>query len=308
MIKWPESQYWNNEVKILSKVLTFDIRNISSLDNPKDSSLLFVKLMTPENGNKLSGLKGSLIITSPTEDATIDALCENNGIIFDDYPRYCFASLLQPFWDTKNIRGNLVWNSAYSAFIGNNVIIEDGVIIEPYVTISENSLIGSNSYIMSGARIGPNVIIGKNSIVRENCVIGGWGFGIAQKKGMPDIRIPHIGGVCIGDGVEVGALTTICSGTIDPTVIGDDVKIDDHVHIAHNCNIGKNSIVTASAEISGSVSVGENGWIAPNVSIINGITIGRNVTLGIGSVIIKDVDDCSVIVGNPGRVIRQNAI
>lgn len=133
------------------------------------------------------------------------------------------------------------------------------------------------------------------------------GFCIAQKKGCRPIRLPHIGGVHIDQYVEIGALTTVCSsGTIDPTIIEDEVRIDDHVHIAHNCVLKEKVIITINAEISGSTSVGENSWIAPNVSIINGISIGSNVTLELGSVVIKDVEDYSVVVGNLRRVICIN--
>lgn len=306
MINWPSKTYWKANHRIFSERDTFDVRCLSSIQNPCSNSLLFMKEVTSDTIDKLSSIHGSIIIATPVYRTAISQLQETNGFIFDEDPRYQFAAILEPLWNTPSLRGLFAWDEKYKAYFGKDVIISPDVYMEPNVTIGENSVIGEHVSILTGARIGPNVIIGSNSIIRENAVIGGWGFGIAQKKGCRSIRIPHIGGVSIGANVEIGALTTICSGTIDPTVIGDCVKIDDHVHIAHNCVVGEKTIVTACAEISGSVKIGRNCWIAPNVSIINGISIGNDATVGIGAVILKPVEDNAVLVGNPGKVIRIN--
>ena len=95
----------------------------------------------------------------------------------------------------------------------------------------------------------------------------------------------------------MGSNNTIARGTINNTIIEDHVKIDDNVHIAHNCCISKNTIITACVEISGSVKVGKNCWIGPNSSIIQKINIGNNCTIGIGAILTKDVKDNSKIMG-----------
>lgn len=293
---------------VFSERDTFDVHCLSSIQNPCNNSLLFIKEITESIIEKLLAIHESIIIVKPVYQSVVNQLSGSNGLIFDEDPRYQFATILEPLWDASSLRGSFVRDDKHLACLGRNVTIPASVYLEPNVTIGDNTVIGEHVSIFSGAKIGPNVIIGSNSIIRENAVIGGWGFGIAQKKGCRSIRIPHIGGVNIGDDVEIGALTTICSGTIDPTVIEDHVKIDDHVHIAHNCMIGKNTIITACAEISGSVKIGQDCWIAPNVSIINGISIGNNATVGIGAVILKPVEDNAVVVGNPGKIIRMNDV
>ena len=89
--------------------------------------------------------------------------------------------------------------------------------------------------------------------------------------------------------MEVGTNSVICSGTIEPTCIGNFVKIDDLVFIAHNCKIGEKTIITASAQLSGSVIIGKCCWIGPNSSINNGLSIGDGVTIGIGAIITEDI-------------------
>ena len=271
MLNWPLETYWSEKYPIVSERDTFSIRSLSSALYPRNNSLLFVKEVTETVIDKLSSIQESIIITKPEYRSDLEFLDTLNGFIFDDEPRYKFAEILEPLCNSVLLRGSYIWNEKYQAYLGKDVSIPVDTYIEPNVTIGNGAVIGKNVSIFTGARIGPNVKIGSNSIIRENAVIGGWGFGIAKKKDCRLIRIPHIGGVIIGEHVEVGALTTICSGTIDPTVIENSVKIDDHVHIAHNCVIGENTVVTACAEVSGSVNIGHNCWIAPNVSIINGI-------------------------------------
>lgn len=191
------------------------------------------------------------------------------------------------------------------SYIAEDSIIHESVVIEPTCYIGSNVTIGKNTIIMAGAKIKENVIIGENCIIRENCVIGGFGFGFEKDQDGINYRIPHIGGVIIEDNVEIGAITTVCSGTINPTIVKKHAKIDDHVHIAHNCVIGENCIVTACAEISGSCIVGKNTWFAPNTSVINGITIGDNVTIGMGSVINKSVKNNEVMVGAPAEPLAE---
>jgi UDP-3-O-[3-hydroxymyristoyl] glucosamine N-acyltransferase len=118
-----------------------------------------------------------------------------------------------------------------------------------------------------------------------------------------------LGNVIIGNGVEIGSNTAIDRATFGSTVVEDFVKIDNGVHIAHNCRVGKRTLVIAHAELSGSVIVGHDSWIAPNVSIKESVKIGNNVIVGIGSVVLKDLPDNAVAFGVPAKIIRyQNQL
>ncbi|MEK2645205.1 UDP-3-O-(3-hydroxymyristoyl)glucosamine N-acyltransferase [Bdellovibrio sp. BCCA] len=180
-----------------------------------------------------------------------------------------------------------------SVRVGQNAVIEDGVVI------GENTIIGMNAVIRS------NVTIGKNCIIGPNSVIGNRGFGYERDEHGVPIHVPHVGGVIIGDNVDIGALVTVVSGTMEPTMIGNNTKFDDHVHFGHNCSVGESSIITACAEFSGGVQVGNKVWIGPNVSIKEKIKIEDESYVGLASVVLKNVEVKSVIVGNPGRVLRK---
>jgi len=149
----------------------------------------------------------------------------------------------------------------------------------------------------------PKIIIGEGCNINPTAVIGGEGFGYTyDENGAPEHR-RHFAGVTIGDQVSIGAHTCIDRGMLSDTTIGDDTKIDNLVHIAHNCKIGKRCMVVAGAVVCGSVVVGDDCWIGAGARIIQKITIGKNAVIGIGAVVIRDVAPGAVMVGNPARDI-----
>lgn len=305
MIRWPANDYWKQRFPMLCGRKQLAIAALSSLRQPKDNSILFVSTMTPELQDALRGVRGCLLLLRDADRGIGEPLGEFHGVLFSSDPRYQFAEALDGLWDAQSLRDDLVWDRDRGITIGNAVQIDRTAVIEPGVTIASDCVIDANVYIMSGARIGPRVKIGKRCVIRENAVVGGYGFGFALAKGKPTIRIPHVGGVVIGSDVEVGALATICSGTIDPTLLDDNVKVDDHVHIAHNCHIGSGVMITACAEVSGSVSIGPRTWLAPNCSIRDRISIGSDCMVGMGAVVTKPVPDHVTVVGNPARFRQQ---
>ena len=136
-------------------------------------------------------------------------------------------------------------------------------------------------------------------------MIGADGFGFAfSDNGLP-IKVEHFGGVIIGDRVEIGANTCIDRGTIDNTVIHDDVKIDNLVHIAHNVVLLRGAVVVAGAIICGSARMGEDSYVAPGGIVKNQLQVGNNALVGLGAVVTKPVDDGSVVAGIPAKEIRK---
>ena len=153
----------------------------------------------------------------------------------------------------------------------------------PFVFLDHGVKIGDKCTIKSGVRIGSGVQIGDHTTIRENSVIGGQGFGVERSENNQTMKIPHIGGVQIGSYVEIGAINTVVTGTIKPTIIGDYVKTDDHVHIAHNCKIGKGTLITACAELSGSVTIGKNAEIMECCIVRGPFAMGEGTVLKMGA-------------------------
>jgi len=149
------------------------------------------------------------------------------------------------------------------------------------------------------------VEFGKNCYFKPGAVIGTPGFAFERNEDKVPLYRPHTGGVKIGDNVRIGANAIVQRGTYDSTVIGDNVKIDDLVHVAHNCNIGGNSIIVSGTVICGTATIGKNCWIGANSVIMQHITIGDNVTIGIGANVVKSVPDGATYAGFMARPLEE---
>lgn len=178
-----------------------------------------------------------------------------------------------------------------SVQVGPNTVIENGV------SIGEGTRVGACVVIKSGTRIG------RWCDVKSGAVIGEPGFGFERDEEKRPLKMLHLGGVLIGDHVEIGSLTTVCRGALGDTVLEDYVKLDDHVHVAHNCVIERGAMITACAELSGSVRVGRNAWLAPNCSVVQKVTLGEDCFIGIGAVVARPVEPGTKVFGNPAKKI-----
>ena len=163
--------------------------------------------------------------------------------------------------------------------IAEGVEIGDGVVLHPHVTIGRNGKVGSNTEIYSNAVIYHDCIVGNNCILHAGCVIGADGFGFAPTPNGYD-KIPQIGIVTIEDNVEIGANTCIDRSTMGSTIIRKGVKLDNLVQIAHNVEVGQNTVMSAQVGVAGSSKVGEWCVFAGQVGIAGHIKVGDRTTLG----------------------------
>ena len=291
-----------NGIKNYNKILKdIQINDVSTIKNPKNHSLIFTKNWSKEIENRLLNIKNSLILIKKNNTKINNNITKNNECIFVDNPRLEYAIILNYILSKQPKKDRHYKELNNKIIIGKNVNVGKETKIEPFVFIDHDVQIGDNCILKAGVRICSNVLIGNNTIIGQNSVIGGPGFGIEKNIDGALIRIPQNGGVIIGSNVEIGALSTIASGTIEPTIIENNVMIDNHVHISHNVHIKENCIITACSEISGSVCIGKNTWLGPNCSIIDGITIGENVLIGMGAVVRKSTRDNVIIAGKAAR-------
>ena len=165
------------------------------------------------------------------------------------------------------------------AVIGDNVVIGKNVKIYPHVFIDDNCIIGDNTMLFSGVKIYSDNVIGKNCILHAGTVIGSDGFRFNQQDGH-NVKVPQIGNVVIEDVVEMGANCAIDRATFGSTIIRKGVKFDNQIHIAHNVEVGENTVIAAGTGIAGSVKVGKNCMISGHVSMTNHITIADGTMLG----------------------------
>jgi len=166
------------------------------------------------------------------------------------------------------------------AVVDDYVEIGSGVVIEPFCVVNSDVRIGRGSILGSGVRIYSRVVIGDESVIGSNTVVGHEGYGFVRDEIGNKTRIPHLGGVMIGSHVEIGALTTVLSGTIMPTIVEDYAKIDDHVHVAHNVCVARGASVIAGVVIGGSAIIEEEAWLGINSSIRDGRRVGSCALVG----------------------------
>jgi len=240
------------------------ICGVCSLGYIQPGGMYFAEHFHEETVERINNFENSVAIVSQEYSGKI-----KTTHTVSQNPRYAFAKMFSVFFPPTDTQ----------AVIGDGSVVEKGAVIK-------------------------NAVIGRNCIIKANAVIGSKGFSFAKDDHGRPFAMPHKGRVIIGDNCEIGACTTIVRGVIEDTVLGDYVKLDDHVHVAHNCRIGDNTLITACAEISGSVLIGRDVWIAPNVSVSGHIVIDDEAYICIGTAVGKDIEKGQRVIGKTCKIIK----
>lgn len=188
--------------------------------------------------------------------------------------------------------------------IGPNVTIGEGCVLHPHVTIGERATVGNETEIYSNAVIYHDCKVGNNCILHAGCVIGADGFGFAPSPNGYD-KIPQIGIVTIEDNVEIGANTCVDRSTMGSTFVRKGVKLDNLVQIAHNTDIGANTVMSSQVGVAGSTKVGEWCMFGGQVGVSGHITIGNHVMLGAQSGVPGSLKDNQELIGTPPMGMRD---
>ena len=277
------------------------INNAGSISNGLSSQIKWINEYNNNNQSYIKNNISCIIICHNDFDESL--FNSKNCYIKVNNPRLTFAQVVNELFKENELIG-----TDKSAIISKNTKIGNKVYIGPNTIVGDNCIIGNNTIIHGNCSIYKNVIIGNNVTINSGCVIGSDGFGYERKEDKEFVKFPHLGGVKIGNNVEIGANTTIDKGALDYTIIEDGVKIDNLIHIAHNVKVGKNTAIIANCMVAGSVIIGENSWIGPSTSILESIRIGDNSFIGMGSVVIKNIPNEEVWVGVPARFLKINKI
>jgi len=196
-------------------------------------------------------------------------------------------------------------NIGAGAYIGPNVIIGDNVLIYPNVTILDESTIGNQTTIWSGTVIRERCHIGSHCIIHPNATIGADGFGFRPDPERGLVKIPQIGNVIIGNGVEIGANSCVDRGKFSSTIVGDGCKIDNLVQIGHNSKLGKFCIMAGNSGLAGSVTLGNGVIIGGSASIKDHTVIGDGAIVGAGSGVTGDIPAGKTMLGYPAVEARD---
>ncbi len=289
---------------------TMVITGVSEIQNGRESTITF-----------LGNLKYKKYLPTTGASAVVvpeASLLDNKPGIVHHNPQLAIAKILGEF--TPKLRYTSGVNeTAYvdsKAKIGKNVtigpfsVIEAGVIIGDdsnigsHTVIDQKTCIGKNCKIFSNIHIYHGTNIGDNAIIHSGTVIGSDGFGFVTDQDI-NHKIPQNGYVIIGNDVEIGANCAIDRGTIGDTIIEDQCKLDNHVHLAHNVRLGKGCLLTAAVTIAGSVEVGEFCIFAGHVGVAPHVKIGARSVLAAKTGVSKSLTGGKVYAGMPAREIRE---
>jgi UDP-3-O-[3-hydroxymyristoyl] glucosamine N-acyltransferase len=211
-------------------------------------------------------------------DAALDAAqvssAVNERMMAVDHPKLAFALVGQWFERFRQAEVHPSATIATDVALGKNTSVGAGAVIEDGAVLGEGCVIASNVTIYGCVRLGDRVV------VQAGAVLGAMGFGYVRRQDGSHVRFPQQGTVRIGSDVEIGANTTIDRGALGETVIGDGTKIDNLVHIGHNCVVGKNVLIAAQVGISGSTVIGDGAVLAGQVGLGDHVNIGPGVVLG----------------------------
>jgi UDP-3-O-[3-hydroxymyristoyl] glucosamine N-acyltransferase len=294
------------KVNQLAKIEEGSTGSISFLANPKYENFIYTTnasaVIVDNQFQAKKEYQTTLILVENAYAAFTTLLQEYQKVLAQNK-----KGIEQPSFISSSAKvGSEVYIGAF-AYIGEHCSIGNNSKIYPNVSISDSCTIGENCTIYSGAKIYHNTIIGNNCTIHSNAVIGADGFGFAPQADGTFATIPQLGNVILEDNVSIGANTTVDRATMGSTILRSGVKIDNLVQIAHNVEIGKNTVIAAQTGISGSTKVGENCMIGGQVGMAGHLTVANNTILMAKSGITKSVIKLGRIMsGSPAQDNSDN--
>jgi UDP-3-O-[3-hydroxymyristoyl] glucosamine N-acyltransferase len=287
----------NEEVYKLSKIEEGEKGSLTFLSNPKYNSYLYTTKASVAIVNRdfipEKEISSTLIKVDDAYSAFTKLLEYYNQIKLNK------EGIEKPSFihESANYKEDLYLGAF--AYLGENVVIGSNVKIYPHVFIGDNVRIGNDTTIFAGAKIYSESQIGNTCIIHSGVVVGGDGFGFVPNEDGEYNKVPQIGNVIIEDKVDIGSGTTIDRATLGSTIIRTGVKLDNQIQIAHNVEIGKNTVIAAQTGVAGSTKIGSNCQIGGQVGIVGHINIGNNVMIQAQSGIGRSLNDNEVVQGSP---------
>ena len=287
----------NAEVSKLAKIEEGIPGSLTFLSNPKYQNYIYTTQATVTIVNKNFEPENPITTT----------------LIKVDDPYQAFSKLLEYYNQVKLMKSGIEQPSVISegvtygddlylgsfCYVGKNVKIGNNVKIYPNTFIGDNVVIGDNCVFFAGVRVYSETEIGNNCVIHSGAIVASDGFGFAPHEDGTYSKIPQIGNVILEDDVEIGACTTIYRATMGSTIIRKGAKLDNQIQIAHNVEVGENTVIAAQTGIAGSTKIGKNCMIGGQVGVAGHITIGDNVRIQAQSGIGKSLKDGEVVQGSP---------
>ncbi len=292
----------NAAVSTFSKIEEGRPGTLSFLGNPKYTSYIYETAadivlvnsdFVPDKPIRATLIK---VPNAYTALATLMSMVEQQRPVKEGIGELCFVS-------PSAVLGEQIYVGEFT-YVGDHVRIGDQSKIYPQVYIGDNVMIGKNCTLYPGVKIYHDCVIGDNCILHGGAVIGADGFGFSKQEEIYR-KIPQMGNVIIENDVEVGANTTIDRAVMGSTIIRSGVKLDNLIQIAHNCDIGENTVMAAQVGVAGSTKIEESCVLGGQVGIGGHITIGKKSQIGAQSGIISNTKEGSEVMGSPAIPVKN---
>lgn len=285
-----------------------EVSTLAKIEEGTEGSISF--LANPKYIHHIYTTKASVVIVNNTFEP--EHPIEATLIKVDDAYK-AFSKLLEYYNQVKLMKSGIEQPSVISegveygeelylgsfCYLGKNVKIGNNVKIYPNTFVGDNVRIGDNTILFAGVRVYSETVIGNNCTIHAGVIVGSDGFGFAPNADGTYSKVPQIGNVIIEDNVEIGSATTIDRATLGSTIIRKGVKLDNQIQIAHNVEIGENTVIASQTGIAGSTKIGKNCLIGGQVGIVGHIVIGDNVRIQAQSGVSKNLENNSAVQGSP---------
>ena len=285
-----------------------EVFKLSKIEEGTEGSLTF--LANPKYVNYIYSTNATITIVNSTFEPESEL---KTTLIKVEDAYQSFSKLLEYYNQVKLMKSGIEQPSVISenvtygenlylgsfCYIGKNVVIGKNVKIYPNSFIGDNVTIGDDCIFFAGVRIYSESVIGNNCVIHSGTIIGSDGFGFAPQEDGTYNKVPQIGNVILEDNVEVGSCTTIDRATLGSTIIRKGVKLDNQIQIAHNVEIGENTVIAAQTGVAGSTKIGKSCMIGGQVGIAGHLTIGNNVRVQAQSGIGRNIPDGETLQGSP---------
>lgn len=300
------AEFLNGEVDGDGSVKVNDVSRIeegkpgtlSFLANPKYEHHLYTTQSTIVLVNKNFKAEKEVKTTLIRVDDAYQALAQLLEMYEQSKPQR--IGIEEPSYISKTAKlGEKIYVGAF-AYIGTNVKIGNNVKIFPHTYIGDNVIVGDNTVFNSGVKVYDNCKIGADCIFHSGVVIGGDGFGFAPSSANDYKKVPQVGNVVIEDHVEIGANTCVDRATMGSTIIRKGVKLDNLIQVAHNVEIGENTVIASQSGIAGSAKIGQNCMIGGQVGIVGHLSIADEVKIAAQSGVGRTIKEKGVVLqGSP---------
>ncbi|GET46286.1 UDP-3-O-(3-hydroxymyristoyl)glucosamine N-acyltransferase [Capnocytophaga felis] len=285
------------EIYKLSKIEEGEEGSLTFLANPKYKNYIYTTKASVAIVNKTFETESELSVTLVKVDDAYSAF--SKLLEYYNQIKLNKKGIEEPVFISKSARiGEDVYIGAFS-YIGENVVLGNNVKIYPNTYVGDNVTIGDNTTLFAGCKIYSETVIGKHCTLHAGVILGADGFGFAPVQEGFYNKVPQIGNVIIEDYVDIGAGSTIDRATLGSTIIRKGVKLDNQIQIAHNVEIGKNTVIAAQTGVAGSTKIGESCMIGGQVGIVGHLNIGNRVKIQAQSGVIRNVEDDEVLQGAP---------